>query len=86
MLLLKKRRGVAQTAAGPCQSEHWRSRGGSRTAPARARLKRCGVAGTLPYPCHSERLHHTQHDMGWDVALVMPVELWSGGRLDASLR
>jgi len=38
MLLPKKRRGVAQTAAGPCQSEHWRSRGGSRTAPARARL------------------------------------------------
>jgi hypothetical protein len=27
----------------------------------------------------------TQHDMGWDVALVMPVELWSGRRLDASL-
>ena len=31
-------------------------------------------------------LRFAQHDMGWDVALVMPVELWSGGRLDASLR
>jgi hypothetical protein len=31
--------------------------------------------------CHA----NAKHDMGWDVALVMPVELWSGRRLDASL-
>jgi hypothetical protein len=28
-------------------------------------------------------LRFAQHDMGWDVALVMPVELWLGRRLAA---
>ena len=48
----------------PCHSERKRSRGGLRTAPARAGLKRCGGAGTPPYPCHSERSEESKRAPG----------------------
>jgi len=39
-----------------------------REPPLRAGLKRCGVAGTLPYPCRSDRSEESKRALGWIAA------------------